>query len=158
MKNSIKITLTVCMLLLGMAACNDVEQVNLKSRSIGINDDGSLLSSASPQKTDYLTLAEIEKTLIPYGVEKIHLPDGYVPILDNYIEIRSYANPETPNYYYVYVVDEDAYVTDGGPSPFNSTWHSSENETGACYNPGSDCTFGGHYPDGETIIICAPDA
>ena len=93
MKNSIKITLTVCMLLLGMAACNDVEQVNLKSRSIGINDDGSLLSSASPQKTDYLTLAEIEKTLIPYGVEKIHLPDGYVPILDNYIEIRSYANP-----------------------------------------------------------------
>jgi uncharacterized lipoprotein NlpE involved in copper resistance len=149
MKKSIFILMAV---VLGMTACNDVERLDPTSSS----SEDHFSTSAN-----YYTLSEVEATLVPYGAIEIPLPVGYVPVLSTYNQIKCYNDQATPNYYYyVYVLEDasDVHTTDGGPSPFNSTWHSNENETGACYNPGSDCTFGGHYPDGETIIICNPDA
>jgi hypothetical protein len=156
MKKSIFILMAM---VLGMTACNDTEKVNPANNN-SEDDISAIASVAVPSTpTSYLTLSEVEATLIPYGVEEIQLPIGYVPILTTYNEIKCYNDPEAPNYfYYVYVVEEEPSVQDGGPSPFISTWQNNENKKGACYQPGSDCVNGGHYPDGETIIICNPDA
>ena len=144
---------------LGFIACNDVEKVN---PTIAEDDISSIASIAQPQDEYHTlyTLTEVEATLLPFGIEEIPVPVGYVPILNNYNQINCYIDPTTLNYYYVYIVEDasDVHTIDGGPSPFISQWHSNENEKGACYQPGNDCVFGGHYPDGETIIICNPDA